>query len=147
MQAPGATLWEYPVIADVNADGAAEIVLASNNYSGNFQTCPDDLTPARGLDACVQARMDAGEVQGTNGVRVFASPTQDWVGTRQIWNQHSYHITNVTEDGQIPAGEPANWQSFALNNFRQNVQPGALNLPGRHPPRPRPRPLGLPQHL
>src|SRR5690606_4783123 len=66
---------------------------------------------------------------GTHGVRVFRSPTRDWVGTRKIWNQHSYHVTNVAEDGSVPRGEPLNWQNAYLNNFRQNVQPGATNLP------------------
>ena len=42
----------------------------------------------------------------------------NWVGTRRIWNQHGYYITNVNEDGTIPRQEVPNWQVF--NNFRQN---------------------------
>lgn len=120
------TLWEYPVIADVDADGHAEIVISSNTLSSS--SCPTTLTPEDGRDACVDARIAAGEVNGTRGVRVFASPTRDWVGTRRIWNQHTYHVTNVAEDGTIPAGERPSWGSSYLNSFRQNVQPGASNL-------------------
>ena len=46
--------------------------------------------------------------------------------TRRIWNQHTYHVTNVDEDGRVPALEARNWDNPSLNNFRQNVQPGGL---------------------
>jgi hypothetical protein len=32
-------------------------------------------------------------------------------------------LTNVSEDGSIPASEMSNWTTPRLNNFRQNVQP------------------------
>jgi hypothetical protein len=110
------------VVADVDNDLHAEIVLASNNYG--FMSCP--TTPD--LGACELARIAAGENVGTNGVRVFASPTRDWGRTRRIWNQHTYHVTNVSEAGAIPSHERPNWSSPGLNNFRLNVQPGATNL-------------------
>ena len=40
--------------------------------------------------------------------------------TRRIWNQHTYHITNVRADGTIPAVEQNNWLVPGLNNFRLN---------------------------
>jgi hypothetical protein len=119
-----ATLWEYPVVADVDNDLHAEIVVASNDYAAAWRSCPS--TP--GLGACETARIAAGENLGTHGVRVFASPTRDWVRTRRIWNQHTYHVTNVSEAGAIPRRERPNWSSAGLNNFRLNVQPGATNL-------------------
>jgi hypothetical protein len=122
-----ATLWEYPVIVDVDTDGHAEIVLASNDYGTEFHACVDTVPPS--LGACEVDRIAAGDNLGTHGIRVFASPTRDWVGTRRIWNQHTYHITNVNERGGIPAHERANWSVPGLNDFRLNVQPGATNLP------------------
>jgi hypothetical protein len=119
-----ATLWEYPVIVDVDVDGHAEIVVASNDYGAMFRSCP--TTPD--LGACETGRIAAGENVGSHGVRVFASPTRDWVGTRPIWNQHTYHVTNVSEAGAIPTRERANWTVPGLNDFRLNVQPGATNL-------------------
>ena len=119
-----ATHWEYPVIADVNNDGAAEIVVGANDFNGRT-TCPAESA----VDDCTMARVMAGENVAVHGVRVLASPTRDWVPTRRIWNQHTYHVTNVTELGAIPARERPNWASRGLNNFRQNVQPGATNLP------------------
>ncbi len=120
-----ATLWEYPVIVDVDTDGHAEIVLASNDYGAAFATCQSNAN----LGECELGRIAAGDNLGTHGIRVFASPTRDWVGTRRIWNQHTYHVTNVSERGAIPAHERANWTVPGLNDFRLNVQPGATNLP------------------
>ena len=118
------THWEYPVIVDVNNDSHAEIVVVRNDGFGGYTQCSDSPE----LGTCEKAKIADGKNLGGHGVRVFASPNGDWVGTRRIWNQHTYHVTNVTEDGRIPKTEPANWKNSFLNNFRQNVQPGALNL-------------------
>jgi hypothetical protein len=96
------TLWEYPLVADVDNDGQADIVVASNAYA---VTCPDD-----------------GSKQ--SGIRIFGSASGSWVRTRRVWNEHTYHITNVGEDGVVPASEPTNWTQPGLNDYRQNKQPG-----------------------
>ena len=57
---------------------------------------------------------------------VWEDLSNNWVRTRRIWNQHTYHVTNVTEDGQIPRHEAPNWLDPGLNNFRQNVQTDGL---------------------
>ena len=50
--------------------------------------------------------------------------------TRRIWNQHTYHVSNVSERGVVPRVESPNWLEPALNNFRQNVQgDGVFNAP------------------
>ena len=106
-----ATLIEFPVVADVDNDGQADIVVVSNAYA---QTCNE--TPADG-GAPVATRQA--------GVRVFGPASGAWVRTRRVWNEHAYHVTNVAEDGTIPKNEPANWKQKGLNNFRQNKQPGS----------------------
>jgi hypothetical protein len=103
------TLWEYPLVADVDNDSHADIVVISNSYSSIV--CPDDGSKQQ-------------------GVRVFGDELGKWVRTRRIWNQHPYHVTNVAEDGSIPVNELANWSVDGLNNFRQNVQPeGEFSAP------------------
>lgn len=101
------TLQEYPLVADVDNDGQADIIVASNSYSSI--NC-------------------AG--QKTSGIRIFGDKNGNWVRTRRVWNQHSYHVTNVNEDGSIPAVEQPNHKMPRLNNFRQNVQPlGEFSAP------------------
>lgn len=101
------TLVEYPLIADVDSDGHADIVAVSNNYSSI--TC----------DGTKQT-----------GVRIFGDSEGKWVRTRRVWNQHAYHVTNTEEGGKIPAIEATNWKQPKLNNFRQNVQPaGEFSAP------------------
>ena len=68
---------------------------------------------------------DDGAANAQAGVRVFGDAAGNWVRTRRVWNQHAYHITNVDEDGTIPAIESPNWTQPGLNNFRQNKQPGS----------------------
>jgi hypothetical protein len=87
------TRLEEPVIADVDNDGNAEVVIAEAPGTGN-----------------------------RTGIVVWSDANDNWVFTRRIWNQHSYHVTNVSERGEIPLLEPRNWEDPALNNFRQNVQ-------------------------
>ena len=55
-----------------------------------------------------------------HGIYVYGDPTNQWVLTRKIWNEHTYHITNVNPDGSIPIEEENNWQVPGLNNFRLN---------------------------
>ncbi len=63
-----------------------------------------------------------------DGIKVWQDASDNWVRTRRIWNQHAYSVTNVNEDGTIPAVPQVNWANPRLNNFRQNVQPDGLLL-------------------
>jgi hypothetical protein len=91
------TRLEMPIVVDVDNDGKSE-VLVPEAPSGD---APDGLV-------------------------VWTDAGNNWVRTRRIWNQHTYHVTNVTEDGQIPAVEEPNWSNPRYNHFRQNVQPAGL---------------------
>ena len=48
---------------------------------------------------------------------------------RGLWNQHSYHITNINDDGTVPLVESPNYKKY--NNYRQNVQGTAMSTPSR----------------
>ena len=61
-----------------------------------------------------------------NYVNAYRDTLDNWVRTRRIWNQHSYHVSNINEDGTVPQHEQANWLHTKLNNYRQNVQPGGI---------------------
>jgi len=92
------TRMEMPIVVDVDNDGKSEIVVPEPNRSSVM----------------------------LGGIEIWEAPMNDWVRTRRIWNQHTYHVTNITEDGQVPRYEEPNWTNERLNNFRQNVQPGGL---------------------
>jgi len=97
------TWYEYVLVADVNADGNAEILAVANDNCG--------YGPQR-------------------GVYVLGDANDTWVSTRKIWNEHAYHITNVNDNGTIPQFEHNNWlypPQHPYNNYRQNT------LPGREP--------------
>ena len=67
-----------------------------------------------------------GNPDKTKGIRVFRDAANNWVQTRPIWNQHTYHVTNIEVDGTVPTRETSNWSDPYLNNYRQNVQGGSL---------------------
>jgi RHS repeat-associated protein len=87
------TTYELPVIVDVDGTGKASIVKISNNYYINTST----------------------------GIQVYSDDR--WVTTRKIWNQHTYHITNINDDGSIPQHETNNWDLY--NNYRLNTLTGS----------------------
>jgi subtilase family serine protease/prenyltransferase beta subunit len=79
----GSTYGQGAVVADVDDDGHAEIVVTGmGRYSGS-------------------------------SARVYGARNNDWVGARGIWNQESYHVTNVNDDGTMPQYESPSW---LLNN-------------------------------
>jgi hypothetical protein len=68
------TLREFPVIADVDNDGQAEIIVSGHTGS-----------------------------QGGNGyVRVFKTDGSPWAPARKVWNQYAYNSVNVNDDLTIP---------------------------------------------
>lgn len=87
---PSRTRTENPVVADVDSDGNAEIVFAASNESG-FCSEGNDYN---------------------NGIEVWGDASDSWVNARRIYNQHSYHVTNVYEGGGIPAREPESWTEW-----------------------------------
>jgi len=56
------------------------------------------------------------EGENQNGLYVLGSETGSWVGSRQVWNQHAYSITNVDDDLTIPPMPEPNWPTY--NTFR-----------------------------
>jgi hypothetical protein len=112
------TQWEYPVVADVDGDGFSELVTTSND-SNLSVNCPD--TDPENDNAVV-------DFEATHGVTVWRDPDDSWLGSRPIWNQHDYFVTNVNDDGTIPPmlDVKSHWNGLRnperTNTFRQNVQ-------------------------
>ncbi len=62
------TLSEYPIVADIDNDGSAEIVVVSCQYL---------------------------QQQASPTVQVIRDKEDRWIQARRIWNQHTYHVTNM----------------------------------------------------
>ncbi len=92
------TRTEYPLVVDVDGDFKAEIVFPTNNEAGF-------LDPS---------------LVGDAGVEVWEDQLDNWMPTRPIWNQHTYHVDNVGDDGVVPDMETASWTTH--NSYRRNTQ-------------------------
>ncbi len=77
------TVHEYPVVADVDGDGNAEIIVPNDGYNAD-----------------------------SHGVQVIGDANDEWVGARQVWNQKAYYITNVDDDLSIPTNAAPNWPTY-----------------------------------
>jgi hypothetical protein len=98
------TAYEMPVVADIDGSGRAKILVPNNDVC-TF-TCSWGTTSE----------------SGNVGLKALKSPTDKWVNTRSVWNEHTYHVSNVNLDGTLPFPETQFWNTPATNNFRQNVQ-------------------------
>ncbi len=94
------TWTEEPVVADVDRDGNAEIVVTSDR-------APDVAIPAG---------------ERTFGLYVLGDSGDGWVSARGLWNQHAYTPDQIDDDGGIPPN-PA-WGWLVHNTFRANLPPG-----------------------
>jgi hypothetical protein len=104
------TIHEYPLVADVDNDGKAEIVMvnASNpTWSDRY------------------------------GVYVLGAADDDWVTARQAWSQHAFHVTNTDGLGRAVYAAPnyAPYTPADYNSFRQQApgQYGTLQAPNLSP--------------
>ena len=71
------TRTEYPIVADVNGDGTAEIIVTAQERNGP-------------------------QFSGTGWISVYESANQPWVPARDVWNQHGYNVTNINDDLTVP---------------------------------------------
>ncbi|MBW2733620.1 MAG: VCBS repeat-containing protein, partial [Deltaproteobacteria bacterium] len=126
---------EASLVADVDGDGRAEMVMIANRASPTRWHCNEEPwtsdDPSIGRPAWVPPTN--GET-AYSGITVWGGRAGSWVGTRKLWNQHSYHVTNICDSrdsacsaadnvyGAIPRHEQRNWELPWLNNLRQNVQ-------------------------
>jgi hypothetical protein len=142
-----ARLWSVPTVDcssaftsssvfDFDGDGSAEVVYADEQQlfimDGATGERKNAETPSKSStvgEMPIVADVDGDDhadllVPNSTGVHVFGSEAGAWVRTRRIWNQHTYHVTNIHDDGTLPDPENPNWTTPGLDNFRQNVQPG-----------------------
>ncbi|OHX66262.1 Ig-like domain-containing protein [Flammeovirga pacifica] len=86
------TRTEYPLVADVNADGQAEIVMSAQDING-----PDN--------------------DALGYIQVWGSYDSPWVSCRNLWNQHGYHVTNINDDLTVPISPQDNFNPYFEGNL------------------------------
>jgi hypothetical protein len=76
---------EYPIVADVDADGSTEICVPCGFSDKDSWDNFDDLNYSQ-----------------YSHIRVYKSASEPWVPARRVWNQHGYFNVNVNDDLTIP---------------------------------------------
>ena len=62
-------------------------------------------------------------------LQVLRDADERWIQARRIWNQHSYYVTNVREDGTIPTVPIDNWATLNTYRTQAQIQGGDLCKP------------------
>jgi len=89
------TIFEYPAIADTDRDGHANMVVVMNEPL----------------------------LRSAKGIKVLTNSAGNWVNARPIWNQHAYHVSNVTSNGTVPRVETPHYRgNRSENGFRTQTQ-------------------------
>ena len=101
------TVHEYPLVVDVDGDGNAEFLTVANMSIPTSNTACTNKIPG---------------FMPRKGVFSYGAGADNWVPTRKVWTQHTYHVSNADSAGNVPMMESPNWTDPSLNNFRQNVQ-------------------------
>ncbi len=93
---------EYPIVADVDADGSTEMCVTCgfDDQESIDEFC--DLSYAR-----------------YSHVRVFRSGSDPWVPARRVWNQHGYFNVNVNDDLTIPTRQQKHHLVFSEGSCTQ----------------------------
>lgn len=91
-QYDGNPISSMPIFADVDNDGASELILIGHQNFG-------PTSPA---------------------FFIYESENDDWPPMRGIWNQWNYHVTNINADGSVPQFEQPHWLLPGLNQNRVN---------------------------
>jgi hypothetical protein len=99
-----------PIVADVDADGAADIVVVGSEPLEDQSVEPSEPT----------------------SVMVLRNLDDRFAPARRVWNQHTYHATNIAEAGHVPIGESPHWLVGA--GFRTNAIPETAGMAICQPP-------------
>ena len=96
------TFDEHPVIADVDNDGQANIILTSTTFPGTNNP-PADY---RGRLRVFEADLTVGD---------------PWLSARPIWNQYNYFVVNVNDDLTMPLTQQ--WHHLELPDVGSGYRP------------------------
>jgi hypothetical protein len=96
------TIFEYPIVADVDSDNSAEIIITSNNFRVNGQ--------------------------GWSGVTVFGHLGDGWAKSGTTWNVHDFAVTNIYPNGGVPMSPEPPWQIYNVYRARPTQDAQTVDL-------------------
>ncbi|MGC6508047.1 MAG: FG-GAP repeat domain-containing protein [Myxococcota bacterium] len=96
------TIFEFPVVADVDNDGSAEILISSNNFRQGGS--------------------------GWAGVTIFGHLGSGWAKSGPTWNVHDFAVTNINQDGSVPTPPEPPWQMYNVYRARPTEDAMAVDL-------------------
>ncbi len=95
---------EYPLVADVDADGRAEIITVANTFAS--ENCPGQAAQ--------------------RGVFVYGAEGQVWTPVRRVWTSHAHRLTTSDGFGRVPRQLTEDWGDPVRNSMRTaGFGPGA----------------------
>jgi hypothetical protein len=105
---------EYPVVADVDADGSTELCVTCRTLDFVQNGTITDPTDPNYLNSDRSNFCDINQAQYSQ-VRVFRSGGEPWVPARRVWNQHGYFNVNVNDNLTIPRVQQKHHLAFSEN--------------------------------
>ncbi|MEO8010876.1 MAG: FG-GAP-like repeat-containing protein, partial [Dokdonella sp.] len=96
------TVYEVPVIADIDGDKQAEIIITGYD---------DDLTLR------------------SPGIRVFKARNGAWADAGSVWSAQGFHINEINEDSTLPLIETPSWLTHNTYRVQRSPLPDPLGMP------------------
>ena len=97
------TVFEFPVVADIDGDKQAEIILTGSDPALTAGTTP--------------------------GIRVFKARNGAWADAGSVWGSHAFHINEVNEDSTVPLLETPSWLTHNTYRVQRSPLPDPLGMP------------------
>lgn len=87
---------DTPVIADLDGDGSAELLVVNN---------------------------DNAKFEGWRGIAVLGHPEELWPPAGPVWSGNEFSVTNLSADGSVPATPEPSWLELGVYRARPAADP------------------------
>ena len=96
------TVYEVPVIADVDGDKQADLIITGYDYDLSLPS---------------------------PGIRVFHAKNGAWADAGSVWSAESFHINEINEDSTLPLIETPSWLTHNTYRVQRSPLPDPLGMP------------------
>lgn len=96
------TVYEVPVVADIDGDKQAEIIITG--YDDDFAL-------------------------RSPGIRVFKARNGAWADAGSVWTSQAFHVNEINEDSTLPLVETPSWLTHNTYRVQRSPLPDPLGMP------------------